>query len=144
MRVLAITALLAVLAAGLAITYVAYRQLETGTVVVQAAPVLQETEAGLCGRVEFTVDARKKAEWYLPVEKGQIISGTVVAGGTSDMDIGFQIEAPNNRLVFLEVERQHEFTFELPPSIRGEYRFEFDNRHSTFTDKTVTVDLCLR
>ncbi len=32
---------------------------------------------------------------------------------------------------------------ELAPTIRGIYGFEFDNRHSVFTDKGVTVSVCL-
>ena len=69
--------------------------------------------------------------------------GTVTVEGDEGKDVGFSIWSPTNRIVLFEPDRTHEVDFEVVGTIRGEYRFDFDNRHSSFTDKKVTVFLCL-
>jgi hypothetical protein len=56
---------------------------------------------------------------------------------------GKRIWSPTNRAVFFDSERTHETEFVVENTVRGEYRFEIDNRHSTFSGKDVTVALCL-
>lgn len=63
--------------------------------------------------------------------------------GGKGKDVGFSIWSPTNRVVLFEQDRTHELDFEVVGTIRGDYRFDFDNRHSSFTDKKVTVSLCL-
>lgn len=81
--------------------------------------------------------------WPLPLKDGQTISGVIAVAGAEDDDIGFRIRTPHNRLALNEHEPKYRQQFELRGAIRGEYLFEFDNRHSAFTEKRVTLSLCL-
>ena len=131
-------------AAGAPIAYVMYRQLDTGTVMLEATPQLEVNAQGQqCGEVNFMVEARSLGRWMLPVEDGQTVTGVVAVEGDETSDIVFRIWSPTNRPVLTGAERTHQQEFELSSTIRGEYRFEFDNRHSTFMPKQVTVSLCL-
>ena len=47
-----------------------------------------------------------------------------------------------NWIVLLDEDRAHELEFEVAGTIRGDYRFEFDHRHSAFTEKKLTVTVC--
>ncbi len=144
MRFVAMFTLLAVLAGGLGIAYIVYKQMDTGTVVITAEAHLEQTETGArCGDTTFTVDARTIGAWALRVDKGVIISGSVIVDGNEDYDIALRIYSPTNRPVFFEGNRMHEIEFELAPAVRGDYTFEFDNRHSTFTEKDLIVSVCL-
>lgn len=144
MRNMAVLALAVVLSVGLAMSYIMYRQLGTGTITLEASPRLERNgEGALCGDVDFVVAARRLGRWMLRTEKGQTISGVVAVDGGDDLDIGLSIWAPTNRRVFYEPERLHRQEFEVAATIRGDYRFEFDNRHSTFMQKRVRVSLCL-
>lgn len=144
MQKMAILALLVIAAAGVVIAYMMYRQLETGTVTLEATPQLEVNAQGQrCGDVNLMVEARSLGRWMLPVEDGQTVTGVVAVEGDETSDIGFRIWSPTNRPVLTGAERTHQQEFELVSTIRGEYRFEFDNRHSTFTPKQVTVSLCL-
>ena len=144
MRVLAISALLAVMVGGLVVSYLMYKQLDTKTVDLAAAVELEGTaDRGRCGEVDFVLAARTLGHWPLPVEKGQTISGVVAVDGRADLDVGLSIKSPSNRLVFRDVNREHSQEFELTGTIRGEYVFEFDNRHSALTEKHITVSVCV-
>ncbi len=77
------------------------------------------------------------------VPKGKTITGAIIVGGNDQQDIGFSIWSPTNRIVHFEEDRAHELEFEVVGTIRGEYRFEFDNRHSAFTEKKFTVTVCV-
>ncbi len=144
MRVLAVFALLAVMVAGLVVSYLVYKQLDTKTVDLAAAVVLEGTaDRGRCGEVDFVLAARTLGHWPLRVEKGQTISGVVAVDGRADLDVGLSIKSPSNRLVFRDVNREHSQEFELTGTIRGEYVFEFDNRHSALTEKHITVSVCV-
>ncbi len=144
MRLVAILALLFVLAAGLSVSYLVYRQLDSQTVLLEASPKLAPNGSGAtCGTAAFQIDARTTGLWLFPVNKGQVLSGVVNVVGDENADIGLKIFSPSNRLVLYEPERQHHHEFELPPAVRGNYRFEFDNRHSTFTEKDIAVQVCL-
>ncbi len=137
-------ALLSVLAVGLGVSYLVYRQLDSETVLLEASPQLKPNGDGAaCGTAAFEIDARTTGLWLFPVKKGQVLSGVVNVVGDEDADIGLKIFSPHNRLVLYESERQHHHEFELPPAVRGNYRFEFDNRHSTFTEKDIAVRVCL-
>ena len=63
--------------------------------------------------------------------------------GREDLDVSLRIKSPSNRLVFRDVNRGHRQEFELTGTIRGEYVFEFDNRHSALTEKHITVSVCV-
>lgn len=139
----AIVVLAVVVGAGLAISYLMYRQLGTETVMLKASPQFERTEQGaLCGDVGFVVGARSRGRWLLGVEKGLTLSGVVAVDGNENLDIGFSIWSPTNRVVLSYSERAQRHEFEVAHTIRGEYRFEFDNRHSAFTDKRVKVSIC--
>lgn len=143
MRTVATFVLLFVLLSGLGVSYLVYRQLDTDTVLLQAPPQLEQSETGaLCGNAAFAVSARTLGLWMLSVEKGQMVSGVVTVAGEEDADIGLKVYSPSNKLVLYEPDRKHQLTFELPPGIRGDYRFEFDNRHSAFAGKDIAVEVC--
>ena len=63
-------------------------------------------------------------------------------GGNDRQDIGFSIWSPTNRIVHFGEDRAHELEFEAVGTVRGDYRFDFDNRHSTFTEKKRAVTGC--
>lgn len=144
MQKLIVISLLGVLAAGISISYLMYRQLGTGTVSLRGEPELVAAPGGQqCGDIGFSVKARALGQWLYNVPKGKTISGTVTVSGGESQDIGFSISSPVNRVVFSETEYAHERAFEVVGTVRGDYRFDFDNRHSSFTEKDVTVTLCL-
>jgi len=136
--------LVALLCSGLVVGYIMYKQLGTATATLAAEPELVMNEQGAeCGEVEFSVDARTLGQWYFEVPKAKTISGTITVSGDEGSDVGFSIWSPANRAVVFEGERQHQMDFVVEQTIRGAYRFDFDNRHSTFSDKQVTVALCV-
>lgn len=144
MRFILMVALLLVLASGVAASYLVYRQMDTKTVRLDAPPHLQQVEgAGLCGAAEFVLKPRAVGEWVLTLQKGQTVTGFVTVEGREDADVGLRIYSPSNRLVFHDAERSPRPSFQVPALIRGDYLFEFDNRHSLLTDKQVTVAVCV-
>lgn len=144
MSKLAVLGFAVLLGASLAVSYLVYRQFGTSTVMLSASPRFALTQDGSrCGDVHFVLDARTAGLWLLPVQDAQTLSGVVVVEGDENADIGFRVRTPHNRLAVNEPEPQHRYQFEVPASVRGDYSFEFDNRHSTFTPKRVRVSLCL-
>lgn len=144
MQKLIILTLVVLLASGLMISYMMYRQLGTAKQTLTGTPVLVANGSGAeCGQVDFSVRARSVGSWFFEVPKSKTITGTMTVSGDQRKDVGLSIWSPTNRIVLIEPERTHELDFEVVGTIRGEYRFDFDNRHSSFTDKHVTVFLCL-
>ncbi len=144
MQKLIVITLFAILAAGASVGYLMYRQLGTATVTLGGAPELAATAGGQqCGDIGFSVKARSLGQWLYNVPKGKTISGTFSVSGNDSQDIGFSIWSPTNRVVQFETDRAHELEFEVVGTVRGNYRFDFDNRHSSFTEKDVTVSLCV-
>ena len=144
MQKLIILTLTVLLASGLVISYMMYRQLGTATGTLTGTPELVSNGSGAeCGEVDFSIKARSFASWFFEVPKAKTITGTMTVGGDSSKDIGMSIWSPTNRVVLHGPERTHELDFEVVGTIRGEYRFDFDNRHSAFADKRVTMYLCL-
>ena len=144
MNRLAILAFVVLLGAGVAIGVMMYRQLGTVNLTLTGTPQLVVNSAGAeCGEVAFEVQARSIGEWHYNVPKGKTITGTVTVGGDETKDIGVTIWSPTNRIVVFIPDRGHQVEFEVVGTIRGEYRFDFDNRHSAFTEKKLTVSLCL-
>lgn len=141
---LVILAFAVVLGSGLTIGVLMYRQLGTESSTLTGTPELVANESGAqCGKIAFNVGARSLAQWYYNLPKGKTLTGTVTVGGNAAYDVGFGIWSPTNRIVMIERERAHEIDFKVVGTIRGEYRFDFDNRHSAFTDKRITLSLCL-
>ena len=133
-----------ILGSGLIIAFLMYKQLGTETATLSGTPELVANSTGAeCGEVAFEVRARSLGEWYFNVPKGKTFTGTVTVGGDEAKDIGVTIWSPSNRIIFFNPDREHRIEFEVVGTIRGEYRFNFDNRHSTFTDKKLRVSLCL-
>ena len=144
MQVVGIVTLVVVIVAGVAVSYLVYKQLDTKMVDLAVAIELERTEdRGRCGDVDFFVPPRTLGRWPLHVEKGQTISGVVAVDGSEGLDVGLRIMSPSNRLVFREVKRHHRQEFEFTETIRGEYLFEFDNRHSALTEKHIMVSVCV-
>ena len=144
MNKLVILAFAVVLGSGLLIGLLMYRQLGTESSTLTGTPELVANGSGSqCGEVAFEVGARSLGQWYYNLPKGKTLTGTVTVGGNDAYDVGFGIWSPTNRIVVIEPHRAHKIDFEVVGTIRGEYRFDFDNRHSSFTDKQVTVALCL-
>jgi hypothetical protein len=77
------------------------------------------------------------------VGDGETFAGVATVEGDERMDIGLTILSPSNRLVLFDPQRKHEHEFSVTSTIRGDYMFELDNRHSTFTSKHVTISVCL-
>jgi hypothetical protein len=133
-----------VLAGGLGISYLVWRQLDTKTVTLAAEPPMSQAGNGeMCGNVSLKVDARTLALWPYRLGEGQRLSGAMVVQGDEDADIGFRIRTPHNRLLLRDPHRQHEQLFDIDAPVRGDYVFELDNRHSTLTEKTVVLLLCV-
>jgi hypothetical protein len=133
-----------ILGAGVGISYLVWRQLETKMVTFeQTAQLAPNGEGEMCGHVNLHVDARTLGLWQFHVEQGRSLNGAMVVQGSEDADVGFRIRTPGNRLLLRDPERQHEQFFDLAAPVRGEYTFEIDNRHSTLTGKDVVVMLCV-
>ncbi len=144
MQKLIILTMSVLLAAGLGISYLMYRQLGTASEILSGTPELVSNGSGSdCGEISFSIGARSIAKWFFGVPKAKTITGTVTVGGDASKDVGLSIWSPVNRVVLFVPDRSHEMDFEVVGTIRGEYRFDFDNRHSSFTDKKVTVALCV-
>ena len=144
MRIFGILILLSILGLGLGLSYSMYRQLGTAVVSLNAAPEYVQNEAGnLCADVDLSVKARSLGRWPLLLEDGQNFAGVATVQGGATSDIGLRIISPTNRVVVFTPQRQHEYEFAVTSAIRGEYTFELDNRHSTFTGKQVTISVCL-
>lgn len=144
MQKVTVIALLLVLGAGVGISFLMYRQLGTDTVTLSGTPELVANGQGqACGDVGFAVKARSMGQWLYNVPKGKTLTGAFIVGGNDQQDIGFSIWSPTNRIVHFEEDRAHELEFEVVGTIRGDYRFEFDNRHSAFTEKKLTVTVCV-
>ena len=144
MRLILIVAAFAILASGAVASYVVFKQLDTKTAVIEAAPQFEPADDGsLCGSVTFVLEQRTVAYWWLSAEKGTRITGSATVAGNKSLDIGLRVYSPSNKLLLGEPERHHAPRFELPVEVRGDYRFEFDNRHSIFTDKEITVSVCM-
>ena len=140
MRQFVLLLLVLLLVAGAAIGFFVYRQLDTKTVTVAAALAMRQDAA--CGAVELAVEARTLARWSLPLAEGQGASVTVSVAGGDRADIGLRVWSPNNRTVYAAPDRFHAIDFALSAPVRGDYRFDLDNRHSAFTEKHVTVSVC--
>jgi hypothetical protein len=143
-RTTALLVLVLVTVIGLAIGYFVYQQQRTKTVVIEAQAALAPTESGAqCGSVQFTVGPRTLGVWSFPAQDDTTVAGNFAVGGDSGQDVGFKLYTPHNRLVTGQGKRVHEEAFDLGRTIGGNYRFEFDNRHSTLTDKQVTLQVCV-
>lgn len=144
MRLIFFAAAIALLASGAGASYVVFKQLDTKTAVIEAAPQFEPADDGsLCGSVAFILEPRTLAYWWLSAEKGTRISGVASVAGNEGLDIGLRVYSPSNELLLADPERDHTPRFDLPAEIRGDYRFEFDNRHSVFTDKKITLSVCM-
>jgi hypothetical protein len=82
------------------------------------------------------------ARWSLSLAAGQSAAISVSVGGDRTADIGLRVWSPNNRLAYAAPDRFHTIEFALDAQVRGDYAFELDNRHSTFTEKRITVSVC--
>jgi hypothetical protein len=143
-RTTALFVMLLVAAIGLGIGYFVYQQQQTKTVVIAAQAALAPTATGAqCGSVQFEVGPRTLGVWSFPAHDDTTVTGTLAIGGDSGQDVLFKIYTPHNRLVLGQAKRVHEQPFDLGQTVGGNYRFEFDNRHSTLTDKHVTLQVCV-
>ena len=144
MRAIAALILLVILSAGISISYFVYRQLDTDIVVLSAVPELKQNNDGeMCGTVDFVLAARALGRWTLGVGDGQEVSGIIAVEGDQSLDVGLRIKSPSNRLVLYKSQPEHIQEFKLTQTIRGDYLFEFDNRHSSLTQKHITVLVCM-
>lgn len=143
MRVLAGLILLLVLAGGVAASYVIYRLMETKTVAIEAAAQWQDQPDGSrCTTATFVVEARTLGVWYVSAPEDVGIAGTLAVAGSADEDVGLRVYSPVNRAVYRAERRMHEGSFQFAAEVRGDYRFEIDNRHSSFAEKDVTLSVC--
>ena len=144
MRLLIVIAALLVLGVGLGMSYVLFRQIGTDVMTIEAAAEFTPNGQGeRCATVKLAVEPRMMARWPLAVGDGESFAGAATVQGQKHMDIGLTILSPGNRLVLFDPQRKHEHEFSVTSTIRGDYIFELDNRHSTFTSKHVTISVCL-
>ena len=144
MRLPVTVMLVLILGTGLVVSYLIYRQMETKTVVfAEEAQLERAPEGAMCGDVQLVVGARTLGQWSLLVDKGKVISGDVVVDGSGALDVQLNIHSPGSELIYWGKSPEHLQTFEVSDTIRGAYMFEFDNRHSALTSKTVIVSICV-
>jgi hypothetical protein len=143
MRFLAALVLLFILAGGVAASYVIYRLIETQTVRIEAsAPWQDMADGSRCMTAAFEVGSRTLGVWYLSSPEDVNVFGTVSVAGSGDEDVGLRIYSPANRNVYRAQQRMHEGSFQFEAQVRGDYRYEIDNRHSSFAKKDVTLSVC--
>lgn len=130
--------------AGGGTAYVLYGQLPTETVAIEAArqPVVAPDGAA-CEAIVFDLGSRHLGNLYIRAGEGQSIDGRFAIRGPSHEDVIFRVYTPHNRLV-LNGRKVHDLDFSFPAVIRGDYLFQFDNRFSVFTGKTIELTYCLR
>jgi hypothetical protein len=144
MRFVAMLALLLVLGGGIAVAYTVYRQLDTKTVLIDAAGQWEQRDDGSsCETVAFAVGARTTGLWYVASGGAAKMWGSLEVEGTVDKDVGLEVYTPSNRVAYRAEQRMHQGLFELAADVRGDYRFQVDNRHSAFTKKRVTLFVCV-
>ena len=144
MRLLVSLAVLLVLVVGFGMSYVLFRQIGTDVMMLEApAEFTQNGQGERCANVNLAVEPRMMVRWPLPVRDGETFVGAATVRGDENMDIGLTILSPSNRLVLFDPQRKHQHEFSVASTIRGDYIFELDNRHSTFTSKHVTISVCL-
>lgn len=136
--------LLGLIIAGAAMSYVLYGELHSETVAIEAAaqPVAG-ADGATCEALVFDLGSRRRGKLYVRAEEGQSIDGRFVVRGPSERDIILQVYSPHNRIV-LPGSRRHELDFSIPAVLWGDYLFEFDNRFSVLTGKTIELTYCLR
>jgi len=143
MRVVAMLVLLLVLAGGIGASYVIYRLMETKTVALAAgAAWVNQPDGSRCLIARFDIESRTNGVWYLDAPEDVSVSGTVAVIGSADEDVGLRVYSPVNRAVYRTQGRTHEASFQFVAEVRGDYRFEIDNRHSAFAAKDVTLSAC--
>lgn len=140
MRLVLLSVLVLLLAAAAVAGYFVYRQVDTRTVTLAAA--LDVPAGASCGSAQLTVGERTLGRWSLALAEGQGAAVSVSVGGRELNDIGLRIWSPNNRIVYAARDRFHAIQFTLAADVRGDYTFEIDNRHSTFTAKQIAVSVC--
>jgi hypothetical protein len=140
MRLFVLLSLVLLLVAAASTGYFVYRQVDTRTVTL-AAP-LDMPQGSACGATQLTVKARTLGRWSFSLSEGQGAAVSVSVDGRETADIGLRVWSPNNHIVYAAQERFHTVEFTLAAEVRGDYTFEFDNRHSTFTEKRLAVSVC--
>lgn len=125
-------------------SYALYGELHSETVTIEAAPqVIVSPDGAHCEAMVFKLESRRQGELYVRAEEGQFIDGRVGVQGPAERDVIVRVYSPHNRVV-LPGRKQHDLDFSIPAVIRGDYLFQFDNRHSILTDKTIEFSYCLR
>ena len=82
MQKFAVLMLTVLLASGLLIAFLMYRQLGTESVTLSGTPELVATSNGAeCGEISFSIWARSIGKWFFNVPKSKTIMGTVTVGG---------------------------------------------------------------
>ena len=144
MRLPVTVMLISLIGTGFVVSYLIFRQMETKTVVFAEEVELERAPKGaMCGDVKLVVGGRTLGQWSLLIEEGDVLSGVVAVEGIGALDVLLNITSPNNDLIYWGRSPEHRQTFEVKDTIRGEYLFEFDNRHSALTSKTVIVSVCV-
>jgi hypothetical protein len=145
MRIMGLFLFGIVAAVGVSLAYIAYRHADTSTVLLDGAPLVAAAANGeMCGDQYLIVDERTLGQWYLELPENAQVALTVTAGADASHDIGLSVWSPSNKMVWVAEYRAHVHQVELTAELRGGYRFDFDNRHSTFTAKALDGAFCYR
>jgi hypothetical protein len=145
MRIIGLFLFGIVAAVGVSLGYIAYHHAHTSIVLLDGAPqVAAAADGEMCGDQYLIVDERTLGRWYLELPENAQLTATVTAGQDASHDIGLSIWSPSNQMVWVAEHRAHVLNIELTAELRGGYRFDFENRHSTFTPKALDVSFCYR
>lgn len=136
--------LIGLIIVGASVSYLLYGELHSETVAIEAAaePVVGP-DGSACETMAFRLESRRLGQLYVRAGEGQSISGRFSVQGPPENDVILRVYSPHNRLV-LQNTKRHQLDFSITAVIRGDYLFQFDNRFSIFTDKTIDFAYCLR
>lgn len=139
-----LTALGLLLAGGIAGGWVAMNYYAPGTAGTPAhAGAVSNGKLDECTNVNFSVRPRQVAERTVALRDGDLVRGTFeVDGGFGRVDILLRVATPND-LEILASPRTDQYDFTFPADMHGDYVFEFDNRYSMYTSKSVALFYCI-
>jgi hypothetical protein len=131
------------LAGGLAAAWVATNYYTPGAVKTPAhAGIVSHGQPDRCANENFVVRPRAQETRRVTLEDSGSVRGTFEAhGGVGHVDILLRVVDPQGLDIYASPRVEiGDFYFSVP--IRGEYAFEFDNRYSLYTSKSVGLFYC--
>jgi hypothetical protein len=143
-KFIGIVFLAVILPGGLVTAWVAMNYYSPGSVGTPAhAGVVTNGNPEECTNVNFSARARGYATHSVLFEEGALVRGTFnVEGGMGNVDIILRVYDPQGKQL-LQTHRESNYDFTFPVPLRGDYTFNFDNRFSLYTSKSVGLFYCV-